>query len=232
MLPASRTPEGEPNRCPICGNALRLEPSRPPGDAPCPHCGSLVWFAASPDHANSVIVEPYAWFLVRWLGIVDGVPPGHFLGVAISAVREVLDARAVALWVRTEQGFRERCAFRCERFEWRPNADDEARTHHIVERAAKSNQTSMSPPRGAGSAKEHDLTHCPLIAVPLKRDDEVRAVIEVALRPEGWQAAQQPVVWFLEQVCDLAGSRICELAMAAVPPLPAPKKPWWRVWAK
>ena len=44
MQPASRTPEGEPNRCPLCGNALGLEPSRPPGDAPCPFCGSLLWF--------------------------------------------------------------------------------------------------------------------------------------------------------------------------------------------
>src|SRR5262249_34847085 len=41
---ASRTPEGDPNRCPVCGKRLRLEPSRPPGDAPCPSCGSLVWF--------------------------------------------------------------------------------------------------------------------------------------------------------------------------------------------
>lgn len=44
MEPSSRTPEGEPHRCPLCGNALRIEPSRPPGDAPCPHCGHLLWF--------------------------------------------------------------------------------------------------------------------------------------------------------------------------------------------
>jgi hypothetical protein len=43
MSPSSRTPEGEPNRCPICGAQLRLEASRPAGDAPCPQCGTLVW---------------------------------------------------------------------------------------------------------------------------------------------------------------------------------------------
>jgi hypothetical protein len=42
---SSRTPEGDPNRCPVCGNDLRVEPSRPPGDAPCPSCGTLLWFA-------------------------------------------------------------------------------------------------------------------------------------------------------------------------------------------
>ncbi len=41
---ASRTPEGEPNRCPLCGNSVILEPSLPLGDAPCPHCGQLLWF--------------------------------------------------------------------------------------------------------------------------------------------------------------------------------------------
>ncbi len=49
MEPSSRTPEGESNRCPVCGKAFRIEPSRPPGDAPCPHCGHLVWFGPSLD---------------------------------------------------------------------------------------------------------------------------------------------------------------------------------------
>jgi len=44
MKPSSRTPEGESNQCPICGKEVRIEPSRPPGDAPCPNCGHLLWF--------------------------------------------------------------------------------------------------------------------------------------------------------------------------------------------
>jgi len=47
MTISSRTPEGAPNRCPVCGNSIRIEPSIPPGDAPCPNCGSLLWFAKS-----------------------------------------------------------------------------------------------------------------------------------------------------------------------------------------
>jgi mannitol/fructose-specific phosphotransferase system IIA component (Ntr-type) len=45
MTPSSRTPEGQPQQCPVCGNEVVIEPSRPPGDAPCPHCGCLIWFA-------------------------------------------------------------------------------------------------------------------------------------------------------------------------------------------
>jgi acyl carrier protein len=41
---ASGTPEGEPNRCPICDAILCMEPSQPASDAPCPHCGHLLWF--------------------------------------------------------------------------------------------------------------------------------------------------------------------------------------------
>ena len=40
---SSRTPEGRPGRCPVCGGAYRIEASLPPGDAVCPRCGALVW---------------------------------------------------------------------------------------------------------------------------------------------------------------------------------------------
>ena len=45
---SSRTPDGQPNRCAICGKPVIIEPSIPPGDAPCPHCGSLLWFVSDP----------------------------------------------------------------------------------------------------------------------------------------------------------------------------------------
>jgi hypothetical protein len=44
VIISSRTPEGTPNRCPVCGQAVRIEPSASTRDAPCPHCGSLLWF--------------------------------------------------------------------------------------------------------------------------------------------------------------------------------------------
>ncbi len=45
MITSSRTPEGAPNRCSVCGSEIRIDPSRPPGDAPCPNCGHLLWFS-------------------------------------------------------------------------------------------------------------------------------------------------------------------------------------------
>jgi DNA-directed RNA polymerase subunit RPC12/RpoP len=48
MTISSRTPEGDPNQCPICGHHVRLEPSIDTRDAPCPSCGHLLWFAGNP----------------------------------------------------------------------------------------------------------------------------------------------------------------------------------------
>jgi hypothetical protein len=45
MEPSSRTPEGMPNLCPVCGHKVLIEPSSPAGDAPCPFCGHLLWFS-------------------------------------------------------------------------------------------------------------------------------------------------------------------------------------------
>ena len=44
MTASSRTPEGSPNRCPVCAKSIRLEPSANFGDAPCPNCAALLWF--------------------------------------------------------------------------------------------------------------------------------------------------------------------------------------------
>lgn len=43
MTVSSRTPEGLPFACPICGRAAALEPSCFAGDSVCPSCGSLLW---------------------------------------------------------------------------------------------------------------------------------------------------------------------------------------------
>jgi hypothetical protein len=58
MEPSSRTPEGEPNRCPVCGNATQIEPSSGSRDAPCPSCGSLLWFRLTQEGARPPSKEP------------------------------------------------------------------------------------------------------------------------------------------------------------------------------
>src|SRR5262245_35661497 len=49
MVISSRTPEGEPTRCPVCGSKAAIVPSSfPTTDAPCPSCGFLLWISGPP----------------------------------------------------------------------------------------------------------------------------------------------------------------------------------------
>lgn len=48
-LISSRTPEGRQFECPHCGLFDRIEPSILAGDACCPACGHLLWFAIERD---------------------------------------------------------------------------------------------------------------------------------------------------------------------------------------
>lgn len=52
MTISSRTPEGQPNSCPICKARVVIEPSILFGDATCPHCGHLLWFVQSANIAT------------------------------------------------------------------------------------------------------------------------------------------------------------------------------------
>jgi len=86
MTISSRTPEGQPNRCPVCRRRLRLSPSWPSADAPCPHCGSLVWFPAAKTSgvtAGSITgpdftLEAFRQQLEQWkrMGFMGEVPAG------------------------------------------------------------------------------------------------------------------------------------------------------------
>lgn len=56
MKPSSRTPEGSWNRCPVCGKSSRVEPTREPGDAPCPHCGHLLWYRVEAQESEAEVL--------------------------------------------------------------------------------------------------------------------------------------------------------------------------------
>ena len=57
MVISSRTPEGTPNLCPVCGSAIKIEPSDPAGEAPCPVCGHRLWFTWE-DAGDAVVIKP------------------------------------------------------------------------------------------------------------------------------------------------------------------------------
>jgi len=90
MVIASRTPEGTPNRCPVCGNDLKVEPSKPTLDAPCPHCGHLLWFASDRLSSRQVLAEA-----VLQVGTMRFGPPSPATRDAIGAIAEPERLKAI-----------------------------------------------------------------------------------------------------------------------------------------
>ena len=54
MNVGSRTTEGRPGECPVCGKKVWIEPSEPGPTQTCPHCGCLLWLPNAPDLADVI----------------------------------------------------------------------------------------------------------------------------------------------------------------------------------
>lgn len=114
MKSVSRTPEGEPAKCPVCGNVVSVEPSRPHGDAPCPNCGSLLWLNELTPQVAEQLAERGVTVetdddgevtLIRLTGWVydDSVVrklAAGFVDVPVLDVRETCITKSGAAWLR------------------------------------------------------------------------------------------------------------------------------------
>ena len=107
MTISSRTPEGDPNVCPICGHDLRIEPSIITRDGTCPNCGCLLWFSSSSaskkSQPRSMSLEQFvsefgplhyrapweAQESLLWLGTKKFGPPSERIQRAVAAISEL-----------------------------------------------------------------------------------------------------------------------------------------------
>ena len=77
-MPASRTPEGLPSRCPVCGAEIDIDYSATGGDAPCPVCGHLL--IESSQRAEKVLCK---------IASVVGVPIEELRSGPLTKLREI-----------------------------------------------------------------------------------------------------------------------------------------------
>jgi nitrogen PTS system EIIA component len=72
---SSRTPEGLPGRCSICGQDVVVDPSVPPGDATCLQFGSLLWIASGSETVGRVrakaIIEAVGDYIPNMVAVAD-----------------------------------------------------------------------------------------------------------------------------------------------------------------
>ena len=226
MEPSTRTPEGEPNRCPVCGKDLRIEPSRPPGDAPCPHCGHLLWFPSSRATGHGGECETETKGGIR--GIVAeiarlsradvDIPRQEYFGVLIPGLVRMLAARAGYLWmpvkdtwgVQFQTGGPRRAADK-----WVPAQE----RREVLSRVLSSGQPVIERIEAKPSEQEknEETCACLLLAVPIKRQAEIRAVIEVVQRPGAGPAAERGYLRFLQQMGELASTSAAIVGPGASP---------------
>jgi hypothetical protein len=244
MQPSSRTPEGEASQCPICGKEVRLEPSRPPGDAPCPHCGHLLWFAA-PSSPAAETMSTIDNTIHLWMNRLGGCPDAVYFEKLILGLATFIAARRGAAWMVADRCLKR--VFYHEELEFFETPSERKRGDDLLRRVATTGQWHVSRPTA-----EAELTSdrpyrnsCPLIATPIKVKGRTVAIIEIAQEPGGTADLQQSVLRFLEVIAHTASRRVGKLAAAnlvsdavldieGTTPAGAAggKKRWWQMWKK
>jgi hypothetical protein len=222
MLPASRTPEGSPNRCPICGNAVIIEPSMPAGDAPCPYCNSLLWFDHNvpPQELSYEVMQktrqqiPTLSSEIAALANEDLSREEFFEGF-LQRVVQAMAAVGGAVWLlkrrkRWPLGIfqRRKLQLVCQinlsdRFS--DDQSEEMRMHRrLLDHAIVSNTDLVVPPYSALAERQSCGNPTPqlLLVSPLHSANKTAiGVVEIFQRPNA-AAAQRGYSQFLRQVCE------------------------------
>jgi hypothetical protein len=249
MEPASRTPEGESNRCPIYGNEVRIEPSRPPGDAPCPCCGHLLWFS-SPRSLAAVVLSQYELqerFFPAWVQQFERCPDERYFKELVSGLAKLIAATRGAAWI--VERMRLARVFQYEEAEFPETPAERRRSDDLLRRVAATRQSLVSRPSAEAELRGDRpcRNSCVLLAVPVRLKGMVLAIIEIAQEPGGSVETEKSNLRFLEQIATLASLRIgrlrvadltCDASLDLEEAMTVPvavaggKKRWWQVWKK
>ena len=191
MLPSSRTPEGDPLRCPICGASHKVEFSIPPGDVVCPSCGALAWFVERYDPVAAAKAEIRTYVADLSTLTRGGLPVDQLRDLLVSGMTRCLAAYGAMLWLPGKRRW------------WPSHA-----TMNLVAFAGESDSADVAENVAKG---KHDIVfntrmagrETLVIGVPVMRGGIVLAVIEVLQRAGSREATQKGYVRFLNQVADI-----------------------------
>ena len=196
MPPSSRTPEGEPLRCPICGAACNVDVSRPPGDSVCPCCGAHAWMAEARERTTDTEANIRAYVDIL-TGLCENNLSGDRVGeFLVLGMTRILDAYGTMLWVAKK------------RYWW---------SRRMILNLAASNGETDSPDFAGevAAANESIVREVDMdgretlrIGVPVWRDDTILGVIEILQHTVGGPEAQRGYVWFMSKMAEIIGG--CE----------------------
>lgn len=191
MLPSSRTPEGEPLRCAICGALNNVEVSRPPGDSTCPSCGAHAWLSELAQ-IKTEIKSQIRTYVAELSALCRKEPPVKELGeFLVSGLTLCLTAYGTMLWMPGKpHGWSFRSALSLIACVGKPDSPS------LAEKVATAKHEIVL---NARMAERETL----VIGVPILINDKVMGVIEVLQRSGSPQTVERGYLRFVKQMADI-----------------------------
>ena len=188
MSPASRTPEGTPIDCPICGRPAVVTPSIPPGDCVCPHCGTLLWVPTGTSYVKTA-VRSFLGELETLIQSDDSLE--YTAGFLVAGLKNCLAAHGAALWIHPKPRLWRRAQIRLLRNDG-PATTPELAAEVVAAAAPIVRQESTATGRWLR------------LGVPVARGGKVLGVLEVAQRDVEDEPTQRGYVRFITQVAGMS----------------------------
>jgi hypothetical protein len=212
MQPASRTPEGWSNHCPVCGHDVTVDPTIPPGDAPCPCCGSLLWFSENPrSHVSPESIERTKQQIRGLVGEItqlsqSDLDESEFWPAFLQRVVQALAAVGGALWVLGEDS-KPQLSYQINLSEklLDEESEDAIRHFRLLDYIIQSKTGQLVPPLSSvGDERMGGNPTLQLLVIgPVGRGGRVQAVVEIFQRAGTMPATQRGYLEFLKQMCKL-----------------------------
>ena len=224
MEPSSRTPEGEPNQCPVCGHRVIIEPSAGTFDATCPHCGCLLWFDSdggfTPDRSLADrskfahTVEQIRSLVLQIANLSKtNVSDEEYYRQFLPRVVSVLAAPAGAVWTFDRDGqLALRHQIDLEKAKLSESRERQAQHACLLGKVCAVGEDVLVPPHERLYDRDHvegevtaaNPTDFLLVFGLLKADQQTAGLVEIFQRTEAPATTQKGYLRFVVQMCELA----------------------------
>jgi hypothetical protein len=212
VMISSRTPEGDPNRCPVCGQDTRLEPSTVPiRDAPCPHCGCFLWFSRATGEPEHLKVNRLANEIVHLSE--RKLAPAEYYAEFLQRVLTAVAAPAGAVWLRTPHGnLHLQSLLNMHHVNLERNKNDRQMHDELLRQAAMKGQPGLIFPKSSIDTDERggpiagNPTDFVILLAPIIAEEKVVGLIEIFQRPNRGNESQRGFLQFLVKMAGHAAT--------------------------
>lgn len=200
---SSRTPEGGPYRCDVCGKVSSIATYSSVGDATCPHCGSLLWISDAMRRDERVRADPRA----RILALVNelaaesqlSITPAAMLHSFLKRTIGAVGARAGIAWDASKREIKLLQAYPSEHA-WLSRLNHPVHLRYLRAMAAEPPEEAIIVPDDELTACFDESTRCMVILASFRTPVISNGIIEVLQRPDTPVQARHGFQQFVQQM--------------------------------